>query len=281
MYEGIHYNDPSFFQMFVCFFTYPHQNTKKPFIFNAYLYLQKYRFSGKLYYMNVHPIPIIAIDGTSSSGKGTLAYRLALHFGYNYLNSGALYRLSAHLAVIHGISLEDHSESNLDQVVSLMQDVEVAFQGKAVIFKGVDIWPILSSQESGNNAAKISFYPPLRYAIRDFQRSRIQAHGLVAEGRDMCTEVFPDAKIKIFLDASVEERAKRRLHEEERRGSGKTIQLLIEELRTRDAIDKGHLVGGLRIAEGAHVIDNSDLTVIETINYCIVLCEKHGVQKVL
>lgn len=228
--------------------------------------------------MNVHPIPIIAIDGTSASGKGTLAYRLAQHFGYNYLNSGALYRLAAHLAVIHDISLDDHSESNLDQVVLLMQDVEVAFQGKAVIFKGVDIWPLLSSQESGNNANKISFYPPLRYAIREFQRGRIQEHGLVAEGRDMATEVFPDAHIKIYLDASVEERAKRRLHEEERRGSGKTLEILIDELRRRDAVDKGHKVGGLRVAVDAHVVDNSNLTVNETIEHCIELCEKHGIK---
>lgn len=224
--------------------------------------------------MNFHQVPIIAIDGTSSSGKGTLAYRLAKYFGYHYLNSGALYRLAAHLAVINDISLDDHSEKNLDLVVSLMKEVDVAFHEKAVIFKDVDIWPLLSSQEAGNNAAKISFYPPLRYAIRDFQRTRIKLPGLVAEGRDMCTEVFPDARIKFFLDASIEERAKRRSGEEARRNSGKTFEMICEELRKRDAVDKAHEVGALRVAEDAHVIDNSSLTVEETMTLCLKICNE-------
>ena len=225
--------------------------------------------------MNTNPIPIIAIDGTSSSGKGTLASALAKYLGYNYLNSGALYRLSAHLAIVNGIDIADHTEENLDKTVNLIkQESEfIDFIDKQVIYKGLDIWPILSSQEAGNNASNISFYPPLRYAIKDFQRGRIKFPGLVAEGRDMGTEVFTDAKIKIYLDASVESRATRRLKEEQLRGSGKTYEIICTELTKRDEVDKGHAVGALKLADDALYIDTSNLTIEETLQKCIHWCE--------
>ena len=221
--------------------------------------------------MNPHPIPIIAIDGTSSSGKGTIASLLAKELGYNYLNSGALYRLSAHLAIINNIDINDHTEDNLNQIVSLImkESHHIDFVDKQVLYKGQDIWPILSSQEAGNNAATISFYPPLRYAIRDFQRGRIKSPGLVAEGRDMGTAVFTDAIAKIYLDASVEARAKRRLKDEERRNSGKTYEMLCEELRKRDETDKGHAVGALRLAPDAFFIDTSEMTIDEVLDECL------------
>ncbi len=230
--------------------------------------------------MNSNPITIIAIDGTSSSGKGTLASALAKHFGYNYLNSGALYRLSAHLAIINGIDIQDHSEENLNKIVDLIikESDYIDFVGKQVLYKGQDIWPLLSSQEAGNNAALISFYPPLRYAIKDFQRGRIKSPGLVAEGRDMGTAVFTDAKIKIYLDASVEARAKRRLKDEEARGSGKTYEMIYEELAKRDETDKNHAVGALKLAEDALYIDTSGLTIDETLAKCIAWCETFDVK---
>jgi cytidylate kinase len=222
----------------------------------------------------VNSIPIIAIDGTSSSGKGTIASLLAKQLGFHYLNSGALYRLSAHLAVINNIDLNDHSEDNLNQIVSLIikESANVSFIDKQVVYNGHDIWPILSSQEAGNNAALISFYPPLRYAIRDFQRGRIQAPGLVAEGRDMATAVFTDAQAKIYLDASVEARAKRRLKDEEKRNSGKTYEMICEELRKRDETDKAHEVGALKLASDAFLIDNSDMTIDEVLEECLEWC---------
>jgi cytidylate kinase len=227
----------------------------------------------------INPIPIIAIDGTSSSGKGTIASLLAKKLGYNYLNSGALYRLSAHLAIVNNIDINDHTEDNLNQIVSLIitESKDIQFIEKQVMYKGEDIWPLLSSQEAGNNAATISFYPPLRYAIKEFQRGRIQAPGLVAEGRDMGTAVFIDAKAKIYLDASVEARAKRRLKDEERRGSGKTYEMLCEELRKRDETDKGHAVGALKLAEDAFFIDTSDMTIDEVLNDCLTWCTQKGV----
>ena len=228
----------------------------------------------------VNSIPIIAIDGTASSGKGTIASLLAKRLGFNYLNSGALYRLSAHLAIINNIDISDHREDNLNQIVSLVlkESKHIDFIDKQVIYHDVDIWPILASQEAGNNAALISFYPPLRYAIRDFQRGRIKALGLVAEGRDMGTAVFIDAQAKIYLDASVEARAKRRLKDEERRNSGKTFEMLCEELRKRDETDKGHTVGALKLAEDAFFIDTSEMTIGEVVTTCMEWCVQKGIR---
>ena len=229
--------------------------------------------------MNINPIPIIAIDGTSSSGKGTLASALAKHLGYHYLNSGALYRLSAHLAIVHGIDINDHENENLNKIVELIKKESefIDFIGKQVLYKGKDVWPLLSSQEAGNNATTISFYPPLRYAIKDFQRGRIEFPGLVAEGRDMGTEVFIDAKIKIYLDASVESRASRRLKEEIIRGSGKTYEIIRTELNKRDEVDKNHTVGALKLSEDALYIDTSKLTINETLEKCITWCEENKI----
>lgn len=224
--------------------------------------------------MDTHQIPIIAIDGTTASGKGTIASMLAKHYGFRYLNSGALYRLSAHLGVINNIDLNDHTEDNLNKIVELIlkESSNVDFIDKQVIYNGLDIWPLLASQEAGNNAALISFYPPLRYAIKDFQRGRIVHPGLVAEGRDMGTVVFPDAVAKIYLDASVEARATRRLKDEEKRNSGKTYEMLCGELATRDATDKAHVIGALKLAEDALFIDTSNMTIEQVLEECIKWC---------
>lgn len=229
---------------------------------------------------DINPIPIIAIDGTTASGKGTIASLLAKKLNYHYLNSGALYRLSAHLAIISNIDIHDHTEDNLNKAVSLIveESTHITFNDKQVIYRGVDIWPLLSSQEAGNNAATISFYPPLRYAIRDFQRGRICTPGLVAEGRDMGTVVFADAQAKIYLDASVTARAKRRLKEEEKRNSGKTYEMLCGELHARDETDKGHSVGALKLAPDAFFIDTSEMTIDEVVQECLDWCKEKGIK---
>ncbi len=227
----------------------------------------------------INPIPIIAIDGTTASGKGTIASKLAEVLKLNYLNSGALYRLSAHLAIVNGIDINDHTEDNLNKIVDLIliESKTIEFIGKQVIHNGQDIWPLLSSEDAGKNASTISFYVPLRYAIRDFQRSRIISPGLVAEGRDMTTAVFVDAQVKIYLDASIESRAKRRLSDEQKRGSGKTYELLCEELQKRDDIDKGHAVGGLKLAPDALYIDTSTMTIEEVLATCVQYTKEKGV----
>lgn len=226
----------------------------------------------------VNPIPIVAIDGTSSSGKGTIASLLAKKIGFHYLNSGALYRLSAHLAIINNIDINDHTEDNLNKVVSLLisEKTDIKFSGKEVIYKGHDVWPLLASQEMGNAAAIISPYPPLRRAIYAFERDKAELPGLVAEGRAMTTETFVDAKVKIYLDASVESRAKRRLRDEEKRNSGKTYEMLCDELRRRDDADKNRPMGALRVAPDAFYIDTSEMTIDEVLEECIEWCRQKG-----
>lgn len=228
----------------------------------------------------VNPIPIIAIDGTSSSGKGTIASLLAKHFNYHYLNSGALYRLSAHLAIINNIDINDQTEDNLNRIVSIVikEGSKVTFVGKEVYYNGHDIWPLLASQEMGNAAAQIAPFPPLRAAVHYFQRDKIISPGLVAEGRDMATEVFPDAQVKIYLDASVEARAKRRLKDEEKRNSGKTYEMICGELKKRDDADKNRPVGALRLAEDAFFIDTSEMTIEEVLRDCIEWCATKGLR---
>ena len=227
----------------------------------------------------VNPVPIIAIDGTSSSGKGTIASLLANKLGYNYLNSGALYRLSAHLAIINNIDIHNHTEDNLNKIVSIVitEGEKVTFTGTEVHYNGHNIWPLLASQEMGNAASCISPYPPLRQALHVFQRAQGILPGLVAEGRDMTTEVFTDAQVKLYLDASVEARATRRLKDEERRNSGKTYEMLCEELRKRDDADKNRPVGALRLAPDAFFIDTSDMTIDEVLSECLTWCKQKGI----
>lgn len=228
----------------------------------------------------INPIPIIAIDGTSSSGKGTIASLLAKHFNYNYLNSGALYRLSVHLAIINNIDINNQMEDNLNKIVSIIskEGGKVTFVDKEVHYNGHNIWPLLASQEMGNGAAIIGHFPPLRAAIHSFQRDKIVLPGLVAEGRDMATEVFPDAQVKIYLDASVEARAKRRLKDEEKRNSGKTYEMICMELQKRDEADKNRPVGALRLAEDAFFIDTSEMTIEEVLRDCIEWCTTKGLR---
>lgn len=184
------------------------------------------------------------------------------------------------MAIINNIDINNHTEDNLNQIVSLIikESANISFIDKAVIYNDQDIWPLLSSQEAGNNAATISFYPPLRYAIRDFQRGRIMPPGLVAEGRDMGTAVFTDARAKIYLDASVEARAIRRLKDEEKRNSGKTYDMICDELRKRDETDKAHAVGALKLAPDAFFIDTSNLNIDEVVALCEEWCTQKGIE---
>lgn len=221
--------------------------------------------------MNENPIPIIAIDGTSSSGKGTIAYKLAKHFGYNYLNSGALYRLVAYEAISSGVELDD-----TERLINIAKNLDVIFDEKQVIINGDDVWPIISSQTYGNPASIISSIPEVRYALFERQRYMIQVPGLVAEGRDMCTNIFKDAKVKIYFDADPQVRAMRRLKEEETIHSGKTLEQIFEEILIRDERDKNKEVGALFPADDACIIDTTNLNREEVLDACINWCTEKG-----
>lgn len=230
--------------------------------------------------MSTNPIPIIAIDGTSSSGKGTIAYLLAQYFNYNYLNSGALYRLSAYTALSNNVNL-----SHKEALIQIASELRPHFKGKEVILEGNDVWPIISTQEYGNHASTISPIKELREALFNAQRNMIALPGLVAEGRDMCTHVFTDAKVKLYLDADVTVRAKRRLKDEEKKyESGvtitkKTLEMLVEELQIRDHKDMTRDLGRLYPAKDACIIDTGNKTIDEVLKECIDWCIALGVEK--
>ena len=218
-------------------------------------------------------IPIIAIDGTASSGKGTVAYKLAQKLEFNYLNSGALYRLVAYQALKDGLDLTDE-----EKVINVAKNISPIFEGKKVIVDDVDIWPIISTQEYGQHASVISPIKELREVVFDLQRKMIKTPGLVAEGRDMCTHVFTDAHVKFYLDADVKERAKRRHKDETEKQSGKTLDEIIDELILRDQRDKDPKRGSSQLspAEDGHIIDTTSVNIDEVMNICIDHCKnKH------
>lgn len=217
--------------------------------------------------MNIHSIPIIAIDGTSSSGKGTIAYRLAEHFSFHYLNSGALYRLVAYIALTNNVSL-----SEKEALIQIASDLKPIFKGKQVLVDGKDVWPIISTQEYGNHASVISVIKELREALFYAQRNMINSPGLVAEGRDMCTHVFTDAQVKLYLDADVTIRAERRLIDEEKKKTGKTLEIIVEELEARDHRDMTRDLGRLYPHDEALIVDTSNKTIDEVLHLCIEWC---------
>ncbi len=208
----------------------------------------------------INPIPIIAIDGPTACGKGTIARMLAKHFGYHYLNVGSLYRLTAYLAKQKNIDAK-----NIVEIVKIGESLRGAsaplFIDEQVVIGGMDVWGEISKEEIGKLASLISPIRELRQALYDFERSQIKLPGLVAEGRDMTSEVFKDAHIKIYLDASPEEQAKRRWKDEQSKNSGITFERLVQIMEERNNSDKNREHGKLEIVPEAYYIDTSNLDV--------------------
>jgi cytidylate kinase len=217
----------------------------------------------------INPTPIIAIDGPSASGKGTVARRLAKHFNFNYLNSGSLYRLTAYIAKERNISHDDHQE-----IIKIGANLSPIFLDEKVLIDNVDVWPHISKEDVGLAAAKISPIPELREVLHSFKRSLIKDGGLVAEGRDMTSKVFIDAKIKIYLDANLEAQTKRRLRDEQEKNINTTYEELLEKIRDRDHADKNRPVGALKITEDAYYVDTSNLTQEEVFELIKNHCDK-------
>jgi cytidylate kinase len=221
---------------------------------------------------------IITIDGPSAAGKGTLSKQLAKYFNYNYLNSGALYRLVAYTALKNGVDFMD-----VESIVKIGENISPIFVDNGVIVDGVDIWGELSKEELGRKASLISPYPALRKATYNFQHRVAQASeefgGLIAEGRDLGVEVFPEATLKIFLDASPAKRAERRLRDEHAKGREITLEELTHEIEQRDYADRNRPVGATRPAENAHIIDTTDHTVQQTFEVVLEIMRKEGLMK--
>ena len=209
--------------------------------------------------------PILTIDGPVSSGKGTVARRVAIRLGWHLLDSGALYRVLGYHARNQGVALDDEPA-----LIALAQDLPVRFveqQGNtAVILAGEDVSNIIRQESVGELASQVAVLQPVRDALLARQRVFAESPGLVADGRDMGTVVFTSAPLKIYLTASAEERARRRCEQLKEKGFGATLATLVEDIRTRDDRDMNREVAPLRPADDAVVIDSTTMTVDDVVN---------------
>ena len=203
-------------------------------------------------------IPVICIDGPTASGKGTLASRVAAQLGYHYLDSGALYRVTAHAALQAGLTLEAADEA---QIAQLARTLPVRFEGEQVLLSDVDVTDAIRSEQGGMNASKVSVLPAVREALVDLQHSFQRLPGLLADGRDMGTVIFPAAPLKVFLTASAAQRAERRYKQLISKGFSANIDSLRADLEARDARDSSRAVAPLKPAQDALQLDNSQLSI--------------------
>jgi len=210
--------------------------------------------------MQTHPIPVITIDGPTASGKGTVANRVAQKLGFHYLDSGALYRLTALSAMRHEVPLND--EHGLAKVA---EKLPCRFQGDQVWLGNENVTSAIRAEEVGNMASKIAALPTVRHALVGLQLGFRAAPGLVADGRDMGTVIFPHAVLKVFLTASVEARAERRYKQLIDKGFPANMKDLLKDLRERDARDSNRAIAPLKPAEGAHILDTSHMTADEAV----------------
>jgi 3-phosphoshikimate 1-carboxyvinyltransferase len=207
-------------------------------------------------------IPVICVDGPSASGKGTLAGRVAERLGYHYLDSGALYRVAAHAALRSGRSLEPENEA---AIAELARQLPVTFSGERVLLDGADVTDAIRSEEGGMNASRVSTMPAVRAALVALQQGFSRLPGLVADGRDMGTVIFPTAPLKVFLTASAAQRAERRHKQLISKGISTTLDSLRADLEARDTRDSTRSVAPLRPAADALQLDNSALTIEESV----------------
>ena len=208
----------------------------------------------------------IAIDGPAGSGKGTIAKELSKILNYHYLDSGAIYRVIA--LAIHNKKLEFNQEK---KIVELLKEIEISFEFDRTFLDGKDVSSEIREESISKLASKIAQNQELRKSLLSFQRSFAKKPGLVAEGRDMTTVVFPGADLKIYLDASVEERSKRRHKQLILKGNNVNIANLVTEITLRDKQDKERVHSPLVIDDEAHIINNDGLSVEETINKILAL----------
>ena len=211
-------------------------------------------------------VKIITIDGPSGAGKGTVSRILAKQLGFHYLDSGALYRLLGLVAVRHGLEISISAD-----LTKLAENMDVRFQAKDngqnnVLLEGEDVTDELRTEETGALASRVAENPKVRSALLLRQQQFAKPPGLVADGRDMGTKVFPEAQLKIFVTASIEERAKRRYKQLLERGENVKLRALEEQVRSRDERDMNRKSSPLTVATDAVEVDTSDLTIQEAVD---------------
>jgi len=213
--------------------------------------------------------PVIAIDGPSGSGKGTIASELASKLDFNYLDSGAIYRTLGIAVQKANVDFMNHA-----QIVEIYNKSDISFESDKphnVILNGKDVSMLIRSQMGSDFASKLGQIPEIRDILLEGQRAYRREPGLVADGRDMGTTVFPDASLKIFLTASVKERANRRYKQLITKGIDATLPGLLQDLKERDNRDTERTVSPLKPAEDAVTLDSTDLTIDEVVNQILKL----------
>jgi cytidylate kinase len=204
--------------------------------------------------------PVIAIDGPSASGKGTVAQAVAAALGFHYLNSGALYRVVALAAGQAGVSIDDEPRT-----ATIARQLRAEFTGEAVVVEGRDVTNAIQTEAIGTAASRIAARPGVRDALLDRQRAFRRPPGLVADGRDIGSVVFPDAIVKVFLTASPEERAARRHKQLKEKGMRATMAALLEEIQARDKRDSERAVAPLQRCADAMLLDTTHVSVSEAV----------------
>lgn len=205
-------------------------------------------------------IPVITIDGPTASGKGTVATLVAEQLGFHYLDSGALYRLTAYAALKAGVDLQD--EAAVEAIAAVLDPV---FKDSKIFLNNEDVTLKIRQEHVGLAASKVAILPRVRTQLVQLQKNCRKLPGLVADGRDMGGYIFPDATLKVFLTASAQARAKRRFNQLKEKGIIANITTLTQDLQERDRRDMNRAVCPLAPAEGAKILDSSDLTIEETV----------------
>lgn len=224
--------------------------------------------------MSENTVPVITLDGPSGTGKGTISLMLACHLNWNYLDSGALYRVLALAAVQQGIDFD-----NINQLVELAGAFDLRFEIKDdnqthTYLDGKDVTQPIRSESCGQNASRLAAIPEVRQALLDKQRQFAAAPGLVTDGRDMGTVVFPEAFLKIYLDATPEERALRRYKQLKEKGNDVSLAQVVEELTKRDKRDTERAHSPLKPADDAAVIDTTRLSIVQAFDNVLKLVKK-------